>query len=360
MSQSPPAAKSKRRRVVRLLLIAAAAAVLLAVGCNTVTTRMVDREDKRVARNADGVMTGAEAHELGDSNSPNAALFVHGFAGAGTNFNRLPEEFAKAGWYVRVMRLPGHGTSPYDLEKVTTDELEGAVVAAASELKEKYARVVLIGHSMGGALSTIAAAKANADGLILGGAYFGVTYKWYYVLPPEVWTHLSSHMIRWVYKGKLFTQVNDESQLPNILSYTWLPTKGSVTLHEIGDRANGLDTLTNVRCPVLMFHSHGDIAASPKAAQNAFQFMRNASNKLAWVDRSNHHVFWDHDRDLILEQSTAFIKSIEDRDPVADEQTLPGSFLYDKVLPKLPAIRTSPEKDRDDSVPLPGVSAPAK
>ncbi|MCC6794183.1 MAG: alpha/beta fold hydrolase [Candidatus Hydrogenedentes bacterium] len=360
MSRHSPRPESKRRRLMRTLLIAIPVAVVFTVSCNTVATRMVNREDKQVPRNADGVMIGAEARELGNPSSQNAALFVHGFAGAGTNFKRLPEEFAKAGWYVRVMRLPGHGTSPYDLEKTTAGELENAVVFAASELKAKHARVVLVGHSMGGALSTIAAAKVNIDGLILGGAYFGVTYRWYYVMPPEVWTRLSSHFIRWVYKGKLFTQINDESQLPHILSYTWLPTKGSVTLHEIGVRANDLDVLAGVRCPVLMFHSHGDVAASPKAAQRAFRFMRNESNEIVWVDRSNHHVFWDYDCDLILEQSTAFIKSIDGREPITNEQTLPSSFLYDKIVPKLPTIRAAPDRDDEHGVPLPDVKVPGQ
>ena len=220
---------SKRWRRGRVLVLLLVTGLFLAVGCNTVATRLVDHEDKRVARNTDGIMIGAEAREFGDPRSPNAVLFVHGFAGAGTNFNQLPQQFADAGWYVRVMRLPGHGRSPRDLENVTADELEMAVLDEVVELKKAHERVVLVGHSMGGALCTLAASKADINGLILGGAYFGVTYRCYYGLTPETWTELSSHVLRWVYKSGLFTQVNDRFQLPNILSYTWLPTKASVT-----------------------------------------------------------------------------------------------------------------------------------
>ena len=291
----------------RRLSACRAALALLTVGCNTVTTHFVDCEDKRVARNADGVMMGAEARELGDPASPNAVLFVHGFAGAGTNFNRLPQQFAGAGWYVRVMRLPGHGTSPRDLERITADELESAVTDEIAELREKRRRVVLVGHSMGGTLCTLAASKTNVNGLVLGGAYFGITRKWYYVLPPDTWTKLSTHVIRWVYKGGLFTQVNDRSQLPNILSYTWIPTKAGVTLNELGTRVNQPDALGRVTCPVLMIHSHGDLAASPTAAEAAFNAMASADKCLFWVDRSNHHVFWDYDRDEISGRVAEFV-----------------------------------------------------
>ncbi|NUM55575.1 MAG: alpha/beta fold hydrolase [Candidatus Hydrogenedentes bacterium] len=270
-------------------------------------------------RNPDGIMIGAEARELGDPNSPNAALFVHGFVGAGTNFNQLPQKFADAGWFVRVMRLPGHGTSPRDVEIVTADELEAAVLDEVAQLRERHERIVLVGHSMGGTLCTLAASKTNVDGLILGGAYFGVTYRWYYVLPPEVWTDLSSHVIRWVYKGHLFTQVNDRSQLPNILSYTWVPTKAGVTLNELGRRVNKPETLEHVTCSIIMFHSHHDIAASQEAASNALKRMRSSDKQMIWVDKSNHHVFWDFDRDLILDESLKFAAKVaqgDDEEPI--------------------------------------------
>lgn len=312
-----PDARTPRRRARKLLALVTVLAVLN-VSCNTLAGHLVDREDRRVARNKDGVMLGAEPRELGDPASPNAALFVHGFVGAGTNFNRLPQKFADAGWRVHVMRLPGHGASPRDVETVTAEELEAAVLVEIAQLQEHHERIVLVGHSMGGALCTLAASKAHVDGLILGGAYFGVTYRWYYVLPPETWTRLGSYVMRWVYKGDLFTQVHDRSQLKNIVSYTWVPTKAGVTLNELGKRVNQLEVLAKISCPVLMFHSHNDVAASPEAADLAFKRMPSLDKELVWVDNSNHHVFWDFDRELILDRSLHFIASIE-QDKTASE-----------------------------------------
>lgn len=297
----------------RRQLIATGVALVTAAcvgGCNTFTTYLVDREDRRVPREADGVMVGASAYDLGEPNRENAVLFVHGFAGAANNFNELPRLLAERGWYVRVIRLPGHGTSPRDLESTTADVLIRAVLEEATRLTDRYKRVVLVGHSMGGALCTIAASKTPVDGLVLGGACFGVTDRWYYGLKPERWTELSSHVIRWVYKGRLFLQVNDRSAKPKIVAYTWLPTKAGVTLNKIVAQANNSEVLGAVACPVLAFHSHGDVAASPEALEQALASMKSDSKKLVWVDRSNHHVFWDFDLETVETETLAFAEAV--------------------------------------------------
>jgi len=313
--EEKPVAAARRRtpwywRAPRFLLRLIVVAFLLIVGCNTMSTALVDRVDRNVERDENGIMSGAADRTLGSPDSPNAVLFVHGYAGGTDNFNRLPQQLADAGWFVRVIRLPGHGTTPRDMEKIKADELIQAVRAESQKLNQTHQRVVLVGHSMGGAISTIVAAEGNIDALILGGAYFGITDRWYYGFSAETWTRFSSRLLRWVYKGDLFLQVNDKSAKRYITSYTWLPTKSGIMLMDIGNRAKAPELLAKITCPVLMLHSHGDIAAAPEAAEASFAAMASANKKLIWLDRSNHHVFWDFDHETLEAETLRFLTSI--------------------------------------------------
>lgn len=289
------------------LLSAYAASVLL-------TGLLARQADASSPRNeSTGVMEGAEPFSLGDKDSDVAVLFVHGFVGATDNFGDVPERVADLGVFVDVMLLPGHGTRARDLRKVPADELLDAVLAKVRELKSSHKRVILVGHSMGGALSTLAASEEAVDGLVLGAAYFGVTHKWYYGLHPETWAKITAPVVPWIFKGQIFLQINDKSQRKNITSYRWIPSKAAVTLGKLGKRVRTPEVLRAVECPVLMFHAKGDVAASPDAAEHALKTMASEDKKLVWLDRSNHHIFWDYDRETVAEETVAFVKRIRDR-----------------------------------------------
>lgn len=305
----------RNRRGKRIAVFSALVATPVLLACSMIPSFLIDPADRNAPRDPQtGVMRGAEARDLGPENARNAVVFVHGFAGAGNNFNELPERLAGNGWRVRVMRLPGHGTSPRDLESVTADELLHAVVSEAAALRKKHARVVLVGHSMGGALSTLTASSVPVDGIVLGGAYFGMTDRWYYGVKPERWTRLGSKVTRWAYKGRLFTQVNRKEAKTKIVSYTWIPTKTGVMLIELARRVNDPATLARVTCPVLMLHSRGDVAASPVAAERAFDTMASTAKQLLWFDRSNHHIYWDYDAEDVARAVEAFCETIADAD----------------------------------------------
>ncbi len=264
--------------------------------------------DRNATRSADtGLMPGAEARDLGDPESPNAALFVHGFVGAGDNFADLPDRLAQAGWRVRVMRLPGCGTSPRDCAKTGADELVEAVRAEAELLRTQHDKLVLVGHSMGGTLSTLATAADGADALVLCAPYFGVTYKWYYGLKLETWTKLAGPLLPWLYKGKLFLQVNRKEGKDEITSYTWVPIKSILTLQELGRRANESDVLDKIGCPVLAIHSTGDVAASYEATSSAVEKMGSAEKETVWLERSNHHILVDFEREMVKDKVMEFI-----------------------------------------------------
>ena len=285
--------------------------LLIDMGYRCLSDYLVTRADREATRNPQtGVLVGSEARTLGMPGSNRAALLVHGFVGAGNNFANLPDRLASMGWRVRVMRLPGHGTSPRDFEKVTADELLTAVRKELAALKREHSIVVLMGHSMGGALCTLAAGQDGADALVLGAPYFGVTHHWYYLLPAETWTRIGRPLARWIYKGQIFMQVNRAEVKLLIVSYAWVPVDGLLTLQEIGRRANDPAILRAIHCPVLLIHAAGDAAASIEASQRTFAQMASEHKRFLQLTKSNHHIFWDFEQEQVMSAIEEFLDNL--------------------------------------------------
>ncbi len=272
-----------------------------------------DREERGAPRAPDtNIVIGAEACEFGPDDAPGAVLFVHGLAGSGNNFGEVPDAVAQNGWRVRVMRLPGHGTTPQDLSEQRLDGLIRAVLREAAALRARHDRLVLAGHSLGASLCVMAAAEMPLDGIILAAPYFGVAQRWYYGLRPETWLRLLHPVLPWCYKGRLFLQVNRAEAKPLIIAYTWLPPQSAQILLEAHRRVNAPRLLRQVRCPVLMLLGEDDAASSCEAAELALLQMESTVKRLIRLPRSNHHIFWDHDREMAKGEILAFLAGISE------------------------------------------------
>lgn len=297
-SASSPA--SVRRTRPWRSIIALVLAAVVVTGCyNTLMMGLAKRWDDRQPRNPrTGVLEGAEAFDLGPTNpATTAVLLVHGFIGGSNNFNELPAQLAQAGYHVRALRLPGHGTTPFDLAKTDPAEILQHVLDETRALQERYDHVFLVGHSMGGTLTLLTATMTNVDGIVLAGAHFKTTYRWWYVIPPEAWTAATGWAIRWVYKSDAFIQVNRSEIKDQIVSYRYVPVSGGKAAMRFARRARDPDVLAMVTCPVLMIHGRDDSAASPKAAEEAFQNIASGDKTFIRLENSDHHVFWDYDRE---------------------------------------------------------------
>jgi len=301
--KAAPGRRTKRRKkCFSFVLCLAVLFVLPLACCGVMGPRLADRANRAQPHDpSTGTLIGAEERNLGPLDASGAVLFVHGFIGGGSNFNDLPERVAAQGWFVRVMRLPGHGTTPTDLLDVTAIDLEAAVVADVETLRETYQQIVIVGHSMGGTLAALAAAKQSVDRLILAAPFFGVTRKWYYGLPVEIWVRVMAPILPWLYKGEMFKQVNRPEAKKEILSYQWAPSRAVQVLLELGRRANDPAVLGALDCPLLLIHSRRDVAASPRAAQKAFNRMPAAEKHIVWLKRSNHHIFWDYEAEEVMQ-----------------------------------------------------------
>lgn len=294
----------------RKWLIAAAAAALLIIavaGYSCAAKSALEKEIAEAARDPKtGIILGTEPVTL-PGEGRKACLLVHGWVGSRIDFNDLGERLQRKGVTVRLMLLPGHGTNPRDLKDAGVEDFLAALERELAGLRGTHEEVTLIGFSLGGALSTLAASRAPPDRLVLAAPFFEVTYRIYYGLSPETWNFLLSPFIEYMVKGESFIRVNREEAKSRIFSYKVIPTRAVAVLCEAGRRARDPQVLGKVTCPVLLLQSRGDMAACPEAAEEAFELIRSDNKEIRLFDRSNHHLFWDYDREEVMEGIVEFV-----------------------------------------------------
>jgi alpha-beta hydrolase superfamily lysophospholipase len=114
-----------------------------------------------------------------------AVLMLHGLTDSPYSMRALAELFAARGWYVVGLRLPGHGTAPAALTRVSWEDWAAAVRVAAKHLRAKTGAdvpLVIAGYSAGAALAVEYAlatlqgeALPRAAGLVLLSPAIGVS-----------------------------------------------------------------------------------------------------------------------------------------------------------------------------------------
>lgn len=104
-----------------------------------------------------------------------AALLVHGFPGTPAEMRPLAEILHDQGWTVQGILLPGFGADIGTLGRRSANDWVNAVGTALAELGGRRAPVLLVGHSMGGAIAIQAAVRQPVDGLVLVSPFWKLT-----------------------------------------------------------------------------------------------------------------------------------------------------------------------------------------
>ncbi|MBL8163565.1 MAG: alpha/beta fold hydrolase [Anaerolineae bacterium] len=112
-----------------------------------------------------------------------AALLVHGFPGTPAEMRPIASVLHAEGWTVRGLLLPGFGGEIDTLLSRRCEDWLDAVSSALAELRREHKTVLLVGHSMGGALAIAAAADLPPDGLILSAPFCKVEHVLWKMLP---------------------------------------------------------------------------------------------------------------------------------------------------------------------------------
>lgn len=223
---------------------------------------------------------------------------VHGFTGTPKEMRWMGEYLNKKGYTVYGVRLAGHATNVKDMIRSRWQDWVLSVEEGIDILKSGCSDVFLVGLSMGGILSLIAAQRYDINGCICMSTPYEVSQDWRlrYAKPLSL-------IIPSVAKGRSETK-NTEAANAH-LDYPVYPTRSIAELHMLQNEMQQI--LPAIQKPVLVVHSRSD-GLSYINAEKIFHKLTCKDKELFFIEKSGHIITEDIERLQVYKKAEDFIK----------------------------------------------------
>jgi carboxylesterase len=274
---------------------------------------------------------------------PVGFLLIHGLGGTPVELRFVGIGLARAGYTVRCPQLAGHCGSFDDLRATGWRDWYASVQDAHARLREMCTKVIVGGLSMGAILALHLAAERPND--VHGAALFAPTLKldgwgvpWYSTLFKLVRHRRTADLItfseRQPYgikdprvRALVMAAINsgDSSKAGQFSN----PGRVMLELRWLVDIVKG--ELGRIRQPALIVHPRDDDRASLRNAA----YLQGALGGMVdtcVLDDSYHIVTVDRQRDIVVQRTAAFARSIsEPRMPGADDELSDIAELFEQT-----------------------------
>jgi carboxylesterase len=228
----------------------------------------------------------ADPFSLGDG--PDACLLLHGLTGSPAEMRPVGEALAAAGFRALGPLLPGHGTTPEDLDATTREDVLEAARSALLSLQGSR-RLFLCGLSMGALLAVHLAARSWArEGLpdlsalaLLAPAieFSGMTW---------VFTNLVGRIPAFpliLKKGPRDIERPDEREVIEG-AYSAVPMRWGAELRQLSKEALAL--AKRIRAPALILHGALDRTVSPAGSRKLARALGSSRVEVQILPGSGH------------------------------------------------------------------------
>jgi carboxylesterase len=237
---------------------------------------------------------------------------VHGFTGTPYEMRYLGDALARAGFSVRGIRLPGHGTRVEDLDRTKWSDWADAVEHAYDSMRRTCNQVAVVGQSLGGLLALHLASRRSDVAAVAS-------------LAAPLWLEgLSARVARWAADGMLHriraipkfygSDVRDKRTRAENPSYNAIPTRALAELSAFMRVVEG--ELGKIKQPVLVLHGEHDHTASVKCAYRIAQ--RTCATRMRILPLSYHLLAADVERDIVAAEVVDFLRRNVRREPSGD------------------------------------------
>lgn len=245
---------------------------------------------------------GQQGFEIGSGQD--AVLLVHGLGSTPAEMRPVAERLASSGLRAVALLLPGHGTSPEDLERTSWTEWYAAVEHAVSTLGVSSRRVFGVGLSTGGAL-LLRFAALHPHGLAAL-ATLSTPFRLDGLARLYSFAH-GTRLDRAIrFWPKPLRDIRDREARRSYPCYSRLP------LRSVGELRALLDDLRPrlgaVRTPLLVVHSRRDHTVSSRNAERLLAAVSSPVREKLLLTRSFHVVSVDVERDVVADAVSRFFE----------------------------------------------------
>lgn len=228
---------------------------------------------------------------------PVGVLLLHGFTATTTEVRPLAEFLHQHGYTVAAPLLPGHGTTPDDLNQKTSLDWVNTADDAYQGLCMTCETIFVGGSSMGGLLALFLASRyQEIAGIMLYAPAF----------------HIPGLRLAWLAAKFRSSQPKKIGVRPMAWKgYRVNPLAAAAQLWKLRGIVDRL--LPKVHQPAIIFQGRLDQTVDIRGAQMVYDKIKSSKKSLHWLDDSTHVLLLDREFDQAARQSLDFIeKTLED------------------------------------------------
>jgi carboxylesterase len=230
---------------------------------------------------------------------PVGVLVLHGFTGNPGSMRALAERIAAAGHTVDMPLLPGHGTVIEEMIPTGWSDWLAHAEAHYAALRDRCEQVVVVGLSMGGALTAwLGSEHPEIAGLVCINAVVSV--------PPGMREAVQEVMAT---GADRFDAIASDIADPDMVesAYEFTPLAPLLTLFDAADTLG--DRISRITSPMLIVTSTQDHVVPPSNSDELAAETSGPVERLT-CERSYHVVTQDFDKELVFDATVDFIAKV--------------------------------------------------
>lgn len=241
-----------------------------------------------------------DAEPLTIAGGRDAVLLLHGFTGSPKSMKPWGRDLAAHGYSVSVPRLPGHGTTWQELNKIPWSGWYAQAERSLADLRREHDTVFVAALSMGGSLALRLAEEHPEDvaGLALVNPAVFTNRPDKYLLP----------VIKHVIGGwpGITNDINREGVDEG--GYNRIPTRAAHSVLDLWRVTR--EDLPRVTAPLLVFTSVEDHVVEPENSTYIIDHVASETRRHVTLHNSYHVATLDHDDQLIFDTSREFFDGL--------------------------------------------------